>query len=730
MIRFRHFAAGVAMVAAAFVSIAATAQDDADIPILITAETITYDTAARTVTAEGDVELTRENERLLADRITYNQATDRVFAFGNIVLLGSEGDTLFAEELELDGALRDGFVDGVAVLFDDNSRLAGVRALRREGNLTIMQNAVYSPCELCEDQERAPIWQIRARTVIHDEDAKTITYRHAVFEFFGVPIAYSPFFKHPDPTVERKSGFLIPTFGSSSELGLTLETPYFFDLGPSQDFTFSPIFTTGAGTVLGGEFRDLSRIGIDSSGNDRVADTVISGSFTYTDAYTSDPDSNNRGEEFRGNLLAEGDYDLDNGFDTGFKIDLASDNTYLERYSFSNADVLTNVGYVRRFRDREAIDLSSYYFQSLRIDDPQGEIPIVLPEGRYSSISEPWRWGSRWTVDSSALSLYRTDGLDTRRVSFEGGWELPKIGAIGDVFEFRASLRGDFYNTEGDPETFGSEGGDNSDARLLPQLAVDWGWPLVGTTSSWQHVIEPRVTVGWASPNGNSDEIPNEDSQVFEFDETNLFEESRFPGIDRVEEGPHVAYGLAFSSTGPRALRISGVIGQNYSRETSVFPENSGLDTNFSDYVGRLDFQPSTLLNVSYRFRLAKDELNFRRSDLNVAAGPRAIRATVNYTKLSEELPGADLDEREEIVAGLRLQLFDNLAVAAQTRRDLNEDRTVANSFGLIYTDSCVVLVMGLEQSNTTRGEIEEETVFQVRLALRNLGSLETGTGG
>ncbi|MEO1019884.1 MAG: LptA/OstA family protein, partial [Pseudomonadota bacterium] len=316
------------------------AQDDNDIPVLITADTITYDTAAETVTAEGDVELTREGERLLADRITYNQATDRVIASGNIVLLGAQGDTVFADELELDGALRDGFADGAAVLFEDNSRLAGVRALRREGNLTIMQNAVYSPCELCEDDEGPPIWQIRAETVIHDQDARTITYYNPVFEFFGVPIAYSPYFEHPDPSVERKSGFLIPTFGSSSELGFTVETPYFIDLGPSQDFTFEPIFTTGAGAVLGGEFRDLTKIGVDRSGKDRVADTVISGSFTYTDAYSSDPEEN-RGEEFRGNIRADGEYDLDNDYDTGFELDLASDNTYLERYGFDNTNVLT-----------------------------------------------------------------------------------------------------------------------------------------------------------------------------------------------------------------------------------------------------------------------------------------------------------------------------------------------------------------------------------------------------
>ncbi len=707
----------------------APAQDDqGQLPVLITADNITYDTERDTVTARGNVELTREEERLIADEITYNQALDRVTARGNIVLVGSDGDAMFADELDLDGALKDGFVEGVAILFEDNSRLAAVKATRREGNLTILQNAVYSPCEVCQESDRAPLWQIRANEVVHNREDRTITYYDATFEFLGVPIAYTPYFDHPDPTVDRKTGFLTPTFGTSSELGVTMLTPYFIDLGPSQDVTINPTFTSGAGILLGGEFRDLSNLGRDSRGVDRVASTIVSGNFTYTDAYASNPDESDQGQEFRGNFRSFGFYDLDHEFNAGFTVDLASDNSFLERYSLPRGNVLTNTAYVQRFREREAFDVSGYYFQSLLLNDPQGQIPIVLPEARYSNTLTPYRWGSRFTTETSALSLIRTDGLDTRRFSVEGGWELPFIGPIGDTYTLRTSLRGDVYNTEGDPSTFSSEGGNNTVGRVLPAVSLKWGWPLAGQTETWRHVIEPRVTLAWSNPSGNLNQIPNEDSLVFEFDESNLFEESRFPGIDRVEEGFHAAYGLEFSSEGPRALRISGVFGQNYSRETSPFPENSGLDKTFSDYVGRVDFRPSSFLNLSYRFRLARENLNFRRNDLNLSLGPRAFRANFNYIKLIEDLPGERVDEREQIIAGLQMQLTKKLAINIQTRRDLQSNQAISNSFGLIYNDPCLVLVMGLEKRFTTLGELEDETTFAIRIALKNLGSLETGT--
>src|SRR3546814_14862546 len=92
----------------------------------------------------------------------------------------------------------------------DNSRLIANSGVRREGSMEV-ERAIYSPCNLCaEDPRRAPIWQIRAVRVIHDEENKNIIYRDAFLDIFGIPVAYTPYFSHPDPSVERRSGFLFP----------------------------------------------------------------------------------------------------------------------------------------------------------------------------------------------------------------------------------------------------------------------------------------------------------------------------------------------------------------------------------------------------------------------------------------------------------------------------------------------------------------------------------------
>ena len=723
----RHLAAAV--IAALLTCLAAPqpgSAQPADVgtePVTLIADEISFASDADLVTARGNVELSQAGRTLITDLISYDLAAGTVRAVGNIILIEPTGDAVFAEELELDDQLRDGFVDGIGVLLADDSRLAAARGVRQEGERTILDRAVYSPCEVCEGGG-APLWQIKAERVVHDTVTGTIAYRNARLELFGVPVVYTPYFYHPDPTVERRTGFLSPSVGSDSELGLTLETPFYVDLAPNRDIVLSPLFTTDAGVLLGAEYRELQRFGL----------TEIELAGTYTDA-AGKRDADGRlqprdGNEFRGHIDAAGRYTLSERDRAGFDLRLASDDTFLRRYDISSDDVLENHAFAERFGERSYTALNLFGFQSLRETDDQDQIPLVLPLAEARAFGPRDRFGGQADLRASVLGLRRDDGLDTRRFSTEVGWQLPQIGTLGDVRSLRLALRGDIYNTTGDPRTRGAAGGSNTEARLVPSLSADWGLPLVGETGRWSHVIEPRLAFSYIPGDPNRNAIPNEDSLVFEFDETNLFEADRFTGIDRVESGAKLAYGLNFDSVGPAAWRVAGLIGQSVrAGPDALFPDGSGLEDELSDIVGRIELRPLELLDVGYRFRVDKDSLVFRRSDLTLAFGPPRLRFDIQYLRLTDELPDQDLRRREEIVGGVRLQMLESLAVGVRTRRDLEEQRTISTQYGLIYTNPCLVLVAGLEQSFTRRGELDDEVRFKVRVTFRGLGDVEAATG-
>lgn len=700
---------------------AQTAADDA-LPIVITADQIVFDTVKKQTTAVGNAEVSRGQRRLIADSIRYDERSGKVFAKGNIVLIEPTGDAIYGDEMEITGDLRDGVVKGVRALLANDTRIAGVKGRRLDGNTTVLEKAVYSPCKLCADGKGDPIWQIHASRAVHDEAAKTLTYSNAVLQVFGVPVAYTPWFSHPDPTVRKHSGFLMPSIGTDSELGQTLQVPYFINLAPNRDITLSPLFTTQGGTVMFAEGRSLETFGR----------TIVRGSITHTDEYQSST-GEATGEGLRGHLQGTGRYTLDDKHTAGFDGYWTSDKTYLRRYSISNANILNNHAYLERFDDRDYYGLNAWAFQGLRDDDDQDVIPVALPLAEAHLEGNRMRWGSNMTLDSNILMLTRTGGRDVRRVSNEVGWEVPQVGPWGDLRRLRLSMRGDLYDVLGDPED-PSVGGGGSDitGRILPRATLDWSLPLVGSAGLWQHELTPLVSLNIAPPGGNKDSIPNEDSIDFEFDETNLFLPSRFTGLDRNEGGSKVAYGLRFASVGPQLLSISGVIGQSLRvPDDDTFPSNSGLGGYVSNWVGRLEFRPSQLFEVGYRFRFDTREVDFARSDLNVGIGPPRVRLNLRYVNLAaEEAKDSDdsLPDREAAIAGLRVQMTDYLAVAAQTRRDMTNDATVTNTYGLIYSDDCLLIIAGIEKDFTTRGEIDQPTTFTLRIGLKTLGDFETGS--
>ena len=322
-----------------------------------------------------------------------------------------------------------------------------------------------------------------------------------------------------------------------------------------------------------------------------------------------------------------------------------------------------------------------------------------------------------------------------RRVSNEVGWEVPQVGQWGDLRRYRLSVRGDVYNVQGsvdDPDVGG--GSTKSAGRILPRATMDWSLPMVGATGLWQHELTPIASLNIAPTGGdNNESIPNEDSIDFEFDETNLFLPIRFTGLDLNEGGTKLAYGVRFASIGPNLLSLSGVLGQSIRLEDDdTFPANSGLGGYVSHWVGRLDFQPSQVLEASYRFRFDAHAMDFPRSDVTVGLGPPRLRLSLRYLNLApEQAKDSDdnLDGREAAIAGVRVQMTDNLAVAAQTRQDISGNATVTNTYGLIYSDDCLLIVAGLEKDFTTRGDVDQPTTFTLRIGLKTLGEFETGSG-
>ena len=111
--------------------------------------------------------------------------------------------------------------------------------------------------QLCDyrENDKCPPWSLQAEKMKHDKQKKTIYYDNAVIKVYDIPIFYFPKLSHPDPSVERRSGFLPPTFSDTKNLGAGFEIPYFLTLAKDKDFTITSKLFVSEHPLFLGEYR-------------------------------------------------------------------------------------------------------------------------------------------------------------------------------------------------------------------------------------------------------------------------------------------------------------------------------------------------------------------------------------------------------------------------------------------------------------------------------------------
>ena len=669
---------------------------------------LTYDSRGKITRATGNVVAVQAGRRLVADSVTYNELQNVVTAEGNVTLYEPSGEVISAKSLQLTGDLKAGVIEDMRAVLADGARLNAERGERREGTITSARNATYTACFPCADYPtRAPLWQVRAAKVVHNQDDRTVAFSHSWLDLSGIPVAYIPYFHQPDPSVKRKSGFLIPGFGQSSDLGFIIQAPYFIVLSDAQDLTITPWVTTNEGPVLEAQYRQALRHG----------EIDVSGSATY--------DSHGR---FLGHVLGESRYDFNRDWRGGLDLQRASGRTYLRRYDFGNQRTLTSRAYGENFRgSRNYLVGNAIAFQNFQDDVDQDTIPYVAPFIDYFYVGDRDRFGGRTDVRLDTVALTREDGTNTRRLSARAQWQRPFVGPIGDLLTVSTALWSDGYNVEDQTTADRQESYTGFSGRVFPQASAQWRLPLLRQGENVQQIIEPIGELILAPNFGNPSRIPNEDSQNFELQETNLFGFDRLPGIDRVDEGSRANYGLSWTLYGFGGMRASTFVGQSYQfYKDKTFGEGTGLQDNVSDIVSAVDLTPAPWLDLLYRNRLDHASFDFRRNELTALVGVDAVRFGTTYVRYDGQ-PQNELQGSEEIQYTIDTKLTRLWRTRFFGITDLQADTQREIGLRLIYEDECLFFLTQLARENYRDRDLKPSNTIFFRLGFKTLGDVGVG---
>jgi len=696
--------------------------------IAFEADSLDYEENGDVVTATGNVHVSRNGDKLVADEVRWDRKTGKVTAKGNVVISGADGDKAYTDEVEVSENLRDGVVENLLLVTSDGSRLAATSG-RREGTIYVLDHASYSPCRVEDDDgcPKEPTWQIQADRVIYDSARKHVKYTNAKVRLFGVALIPLPGLQNYIGD-EGASGLLVPDIGYDRRNGFEVKVPYYWRLAPNRDLKVTPYLYSNVLPMIGVDYRAL----LSKGAYEITGYATVSGTTSITD-----PDLVTSSDRLRGYFSASGKFQFDANWSLTGSLRYVSDQTFLNRYDISTEDRLRSTVELDRRDEDSYLSIAGWDFQSLRAGDPAGQIPIALPAVDYRLRVPEHVLGGVIQFQANSLAILRTDGQDTQRAFVSTTWTRSLLTGLGQELSITALARGDLYHSAQNDlsPTIIYRGDPGWQPRGSAALAFDMRWPFSGPAFGGTQLLVPRIQLVIAPQIANL-VVPNEDSRAVDLEDSNLFAINRFPGYDRIEDSSRITYGLDYRLDLPD-FALDATIGQSYrlTSRASILPDGTGLSGRLSDIVGRVQLRYKDFLSIIHRFRVDKDNLAIRRNEVDATIGSKQTYAEIGYLRLNRNITAGveDLRDVEEIRLAGRVAFARHWSVFGSTNIDLTgpqDDPTTTQSgfepvrhrLGVAYEDDCVQLGFTWRRDYQTTGDAKAGNSFQLRLVFKNLG--------
>jgi LPS-assembly protein len=712
-----------------------------DEKMLVESDQMVYDYDNNQVAAVGNVKIYYAGYTLEAEKVTYNKGNGRLIATGNVKLVDPSGATFYSEYFDITDDFRDGFVQSLRVDTVERTHFAAERAERTGGETTTFVNGVYTACEPCKDHpEKPPLWNVKAAKIVVNHKEQMVYFTDARLEFFGLPMAYLPYFAIADPSVRRKTGFLSPNFGYSQRVGGFLTVPYFWALAPNYDVTVSPTVFSRQGLLADVEFRHR----------------LENGQYSLRGAaiYQLDPlaFAGSPGEKrIRGGVRTTGEFALNQDWTLGWDGTLSTDRMFTRDYGVLNKDGSETISTINLtgLRDRNYFEARASYYQILT--DPaagpqydQNRQGFVVPVVDYHRVSDNEVLGGEVAFTSNVANVvrgadndftaggtfYHGTAGDTVRVTKAIEWQRRIVGPMGQVITPFASLRGDGFFMTGQTAAATSAGLDPNTAayRFMPAVGVEWSLPVLATNGSATHIIEPMAQIIVRPNEMGAGTLPNNDAQSLVFDVSNLFDRDKFSGFDRVEGGTRANLGVRYNGTFANGASVDASFGQSIqlaginsfaTDPVSNVGAYSGLDTTFSDYVAGVGVDTGTGPRFTARGRFDDQNFNLNRAEVAATTAFGPMTASASYLYLRNNPSNGLLKPAQALRGAGSINLAENWRAFGTMTYDVSGASLASDSFGVAFDNECLTLSVAYSEIYSSD---QPTRWLNFRLALRTFG--------
>ena len=617
-------------------------------------ETSIIDLEGNVYNLEDNFTLNLSNEIISTNKLNIIDIDNNIYSFENakINLVTKE---IIGKELRID------FEDGYFGNPNNDPVLKGRSALSNQ-NTTKIYKTVFSTCDT--EDKNCPGWEIETSEFTHDKKNKVFNYKNSWLKIFGKEIFYFPFFSHPDPTVKRKSGFLIPYYGSSNNYGSWLNIPYFKTLGEDKDITFNPRVYADDKFILQSEYRQNFR------------KTEFISDFSY----------NNDGKNSNSHLFAK----LTGKFD-------ASSDFHLSYQGVSNDNYLKihNLGKSSSIIDDESV-LTSKFSYAKEIDENTKFISDFIA---YEDLSK--KNNDRFQYILPNFSFIKNLEIDK---DYNGSFEFKSSGFQKnyDTNKYETLLINDFLFKSND---YISDSGfvtnydfliknfnsytensiaykEKEDYEVFGSFLIKSSFPLRKLNKTGNDYLKPIASFRY-SPN-NTKNISEKD---YRLDYDNIFSINRIGTNEIVEGGKSISIGVEFEKKNKKENKILGVSLANSisDRKNDNLPIKTKLNEKRTDLVGKISLYPNQILNLDYSFSF---DNNLKNSNYD------SLSAKINYGFISSNFnflsTGGVIGNDEIISNSTNVKIDEEKSLKLNIAKDLNKDFTEYYDLTYVYKSDCL----------------------------------------
>ena len=573
-----------------------------------------------------------------------------------------------------------------------------------ENKNSTFDKSVFTICDYREN-DKCPPWILQSKRMTHDKEKKTIFYNNAIIKVYDIPIFYTPYLSHPDPSVNRRTGFLPPSFSDSKNLGSGLSIPYFFNINKDKDFTLTNKLYVSENPLFLGEYRQAFK----------TSNLILD--FGYTDGYKKTSSKKKPGKKHHFFTQFTKSFDSDDGSNSflDFNLEDVSNDKYLELYKVKtdlvdyNNDFLESSLSYNYEKDNIFLRINSSVYETLK-DNYNDKYEYILPEITYdNNLFSSDKFGNMDFQSNFKVHNYDTNKT-TKFLVNDFDWNYKDIFFDSGV---KGKIIGNFKNVNYETKNV-SKYKEDSTSEFYSAFGYLSEVDLFKRSNDQSYQkITPKMLIRYAPGS------MRKEADGAKLDSINIFNLDRLNNTNQIETGLSASLGFDYEyfKTGKKFNFSAGQIINEV--ENKNMPSTSSLDEKLSDLVGSASLNINNDINLNYNFALDQNYNDLNYNEVSAAFNLDLFKFNLDYLQEKKHI-----GDKEYVKAGINIGNNKDGILTLETKKNLTTNSSEYYDLSYEYINDCLRAGLVYRREFYEDSELETENSLMFKITLIPFGDI------